>query len=73
MQTVEQITLEAKSLNKFYMLFNHNNFKGQRLGQAFFNHFDLHKMKRHEQFEKLYQETDSKKARNLISKLVIPD
>jgi hypothetical protein len=68
METVQQITIEAKSLN---MLFKHNNFRGQRLGQAFFNHFQLHKMKEHEQFNKLYQEKDEEKARQLIRELVI--
>ena len=69
--TETKITLEAKSLSIFFLLFKHDNYRGQRLGQAFFNHFSLHKMKDQEQFAKLYEERDESKAKNMIKALVI--
>ena len=69
--TETKITLEAKSLSIFFLLFKHNNYRGQRLGQAFFNHFALHKMRDQEQFAKLYEERDELKASSMIHSLVI--
>lgn len=50
--------------NKFYS----NGFPGQRLGQAFYNHFNLHKMNNQEALCKLY-EADGPEASQIIDSL----
>lgn len=66
------ISLECKAYEAFLVEFhNKSTYIGQRLGQAFYDHFELRKttnslIKR--QFEKLYQ-LDGKKAKAFIQEL----
>ena len=38
-------TIEPAAIMDFWRMWDSGKFANQRLGQAFYNHFDLHKMK----------------------------
>lgn len=66
------ISIEKAKLDEFYRLYNSNRFSGQRLGQAFFNHFELHKCVQYKpQLDRLYN-MDGDSAKHYISMLVEP-
>lgn len=57
----------SKSLvDEFWALWSQGEYKGQRLGQAFFNHFYMHRMT--EAPANLYEATESE-ARSIIQSL----
>lgn len=58
--------LEKHRWNEFNREYRAGSFGGQRYGQAFYDYFKLHRMAVKYQFDALYEETDAKKARNLI-------
>lgn len=56
----------SKSLvSEFYAKFKNGDYAGQRLGQAFFNHFNLHKMNDN-YLENIYN-VDDASARAIIA------
>lgn len=42
-----------------------NKYRGQRMGQAFYNHFNLHKMNHGPEYDRLY-EMDAQEAKKAI-------
>lgn len=65
--TIGVIAIEKAEHDRFFSLWNskHPDFNGQRLGQAFYNHFNLHKMSSSKALNDLY-EADGDKAKALI-------
>lgn len=63
--------IEAAALREFYQRFKAGDFPYLRLGQAFFNHFSLHKMKQAPDLDRLYQ-LDGERAESLIKRLFQP-
>jgi hypothetical protein len=64
--------IEQQKLDEFYRLFDQGRFSGQRLGQAFYNHFELNKMTQNRpQLDRLYQ-LDGQVAKNHITMLFEP-
>lgn len=57
--------------DEFEKLWNAGGFPHQRLGQAFFNHFDLHKMDRtkDDTLDRLYN-ADNETAEKMISTMI---
>lgn len=53
-----KLSLESAEYSTFKKKFKDGEFKGQRLGQAFYNHFELHKVSNQEQFNDLYELDD---------------
>lgn len=53
-----KLSLESAKYATFKKKFKNGEFKGQRLGQAFYNHFELHKVSNQEQFNDLYELDD---------------
>ena len=60
--------IERAAYEEFVRLWNLGSFEHQRLGQAFYNHFSLHKLTDQARLHGLY-EADGKKASGLISRL----
>ena len=60
-----KLSLEKYAFQKFMKLFNEGKFRGQRLGQAFCNHFKLERLQDQNQLRGLY-EKDGKTALLLI-------
>lgn len=52
------ITISETGYSKFKQEFGQGKFGSQRLGQAFFNYFDLEKMDHRGRFDSLYNSTD---------------
>lgn len=70
MQTNEQpkLQLEQAAYETFLRAFYHGTrFAGQRFGQAFYNHFKLHKLANQDQLKGLY-EADQKAAVLIIQR-----
>lgn len=67
-QTFNHPSIEQTEYAVFVAKFKAGEFGNQRLGQAFFNHFQLHKMKSDTSLNRLYQ-LDGDDARLLINKL----
>lgn len=63
-----QIEIERASYDEFLSDWGQGKFEGQRLGQAFYNHFHLHRLTDQTSLQNLY-DTDGKKARRVISLL----
>lgn len=63
-----QYEIEKKSYYNFCNMRYSGKFKGQRLGQAFYDHFKLHKLSDQDSLKNLY-ELEGKDAQQLISKL----
>lgn len=63
------ITIEKAAHDRFFQLWNSGTpeFQGQRLGQAFYNHFRLDKMAARFELNALY-ESDGDKAKSFIAK-----
>lgn len=62
---MSQIQLERAQLREFHSLRSKGKFSGQRLGQAFYNHFQLHKLADQTQLRGLY-EADGQQAHQII-------
>ena len=60
--------LEKKQLEVFKNLWFNGKFRNQRYGQAFYNHFKLHKLSNQDSLQNLY-EKDGEEAKKLIGKL----
>ena len=64
------ITIERAAFDSFHAQWNQGKFWGQRLGQAFFNYFDLHKMRPTPFTDRIWN-LDAGPALNEIKKNVI--
>ena len=62
------LQFSADSVRIFFRMFGEGSFKGQRLGQAFYNHFKLYRVANQGNLCRLY-ESDGDKARGLIHQL----
>lgn len=62
------MSIEAKKYIDFKRMFRNGEFPNQRLGQAFYNHFELHKINNQESLHGLY-ELDNDMAIVLINTL----
>ena len=60
--------IEKKSFQVFLHEYKNRRFAGQRLGQAFYNHFKLDKISSQNALLNLYQK-DGEEALNLIKKI----
>lgn len=60
--------LEKSSYHNFMNLWNRGNFRGQRLGQAFYNYFSPHRLNDQGQLRSLY-EKDGMEAHLIINKI----
>lgn len=61
------LSIPASSVKRFYAVAK--QFTGERLGQAFYNYFDLHKCSSHYSFRSKLYEADGKEARELIEQI----
>ncbi|AZF65105.1 MULTISPECIES: hypothetical protein [Pseudomonas] len=62
------LQIERAAYEEFVWLWSHGSFEHQRLGQAFYNHFNLHKLTDQAGLHGLY-EADGDKASRLILRL----
>jgi hypothetical protein len=62
------LQIERAAYEEFVRLWSQGSFEHQRLGQAFYNHFNLHKLTDQVGLHDLY-EADGDKASRLISRL----
>jgi hypothetical protein len=62
------LQIERTAYNEFIRLWSQGSFKHQRLGQAFYNHFNLRKLHDQDSLRKIY-EAEGKKASRLILRL----
>ncbi|GFM87182.1 hypothetical protein PSCICO_25810 [Pseudomonas cichorii] len=62
------LQIERAAYEEFIRLWNQGSFEHQRLGQAFYNHFNLHKLTDQVSLHNLY-EADGEKASGLILRL----
>lgn len=62
------MTIEKYKYDKFMKEFKQGKFGTQRLGQAFYNEFNLHKLNDQELLHNLYAK-DGEHAKNLIKQL----
>lgn len=63
-----KMSLEKEAYVKFKRKFDSGEYKNQRFGQAFYNEFQLHKMKDQKSLKDLY-ELDGFLAENMINSL----
>ncbi|MFY1662880.1 hypothetical protein [Pseudomonas sp. Pseu.R1] len=68
MENDSSLQIERAAYEEFRCLWNLGNFEQQRLGQAFYNHFELHKITDQAALRSLY-EADGEKASSLILRL----
>ena len=54
-----RLTIERAEYDVFRKKFKAGGFGAQRLGQAFYNHFHLHKMKKLPNIESVYELSDA--------------
>ena len=64
-----QYDIERKEYYNFKNLWYSGKYKHLRLGQAFYNHFNLHKMSDQESLRGLYNEADGEKAQKIIGEV----
>ena len=67
-KTFESPSIEQSEYTNFVVKFKAGEFGNQRYGQAFYNHFNLHKMKFDNNLQRLY-ELDGDDARLWIHSL----
>ena len=60
--------IERAAYDEFLELWEKGNFESQRLGQAFYNHFRLHRLSDQTLLQGLY-ESDGKKAHRAIAEI----
>lgn len=63
-----QLQLEKKAYRNFLKLWREDKFCGLRLGQAFYNHFSLHRLVDQDQLRGLY-EKDGDEAHKVIGQV----
>lgn len=68
MQSLPALEIEMAAYDEFLVQWNQGAFQQQRLGQAFYNFFNLHKVTDQTLLTSLY-EADGKKATALISRI----
>ncbi len=68
MEGTPQFEIENAAYNEFQRLWDQGAFEQQRLGQAFYNHFHLHRLTDQTHLHGLY-EADNGKARDAIFRL----
>ncbi|KNH44641.1 hypothetical protein [Pseudomonas lini] len=68
MESRSGLEIESAAYNEFLTLWNQGAFEKQRLGQAFYNYFHLHRLTDQAFLHGLY-EADGKKALVVISRL----
>lgn len=68
MESNLSLQIERAAREEFFRLWTEGRFKHQRLGQAFYNHFNLHKLADQASLQGLY-EADGEKASRLIMRL----
>lgn len=68
MKTFERPSIEQKKYDAFLKKFQAGDFGTQRLGQAFYNEFNLHRISDQESLCNLYAK-DGQHAKNLIKSL----
>ncbi len=66
----EALELERARYEEFKALHTQGDFGNQRLGQAFYNHFKLHKLKNQDLLHELY-EADENKALTIIQRIFL--
>ena len=64
-----QYDIERKEYYNFKNLWYSGKYKHLRLGQAFYNHFNLHKMSDQESLRGLYNEVDGEKVQKIIGEV----
>ncbi len=62
---MEQIEIEKAAYHEFCALWNSGKFNGQRRGQAFYNHFSLHKLANQDALRNLYQKDGSEAQKTI--------
>lgn len=65
-----QLQLEKKAYHDFLKLWRADKFRGLRLGQAFYNHFTLHRLADQDQLRGLY-EKDGDEAHKVIGQVFL--
>ena len=65
---VTMLQVEQFEYDRFMKMFNGGKYNGQRLGQAFYNHFNLHKLVNQDQLKNLYNK-DGEVAKACISEV----
>jgi len=55
METQPRMSLEYDGFIQFRRMFDSHKFPMQRFGQAFYNHYNLHKVTNQSQFKNLYE------------------
>ena len=65
---VDRTSIEKREYDNFCRKFNKGAFGTQRFGQAFFNHFNLHKVEDQASLKNLYAK-DGDHAKNLINEI----
>ncbi|CRM11438.1 hypothetical protein [Pseudomonas sp. 31 R 17] len=68
MENDSSLQIERAAYEEFARLWSLGSFEQQRLGQAFYNHFKLHKLTDQAALRSLY-EADGEKASGLILRL----
>lgn len=64
----QRLSVERRKYDRFITDFKAGKFKGLRLGQAWYNHMNLHRVVDQAQFQNLY-EKDGQVAIDLIKKI----
>lgn len=65
-----KITLEKRTVTEFYQKWDSGFFRGMRLGQAFYDYFNLYKLSDQEGTRNLFNVTSNDEARAIIKELV---
>jgi len=65
---INKCSIEQREYQKFMKMYKDGKFGTQRLGQAFYNHFNLHKVDDQDSLFNLYAK-DGDNATNLIKQL----
>jgi hypothetical protein len=66
--TMQKPSIEKKAVERFFRNFNHGLFPSQRVGQAFYNEFNLHKLSDQDALKGLWQ-ADGEEAEKLIREI----
>ena len=68
MKSSSRLEIERAAYYESLTLWNQRSFQEQRLGQAFYNYFHLHKLTNHAFLDAFY-ESDGEKALSMISSI----
>ncbi|MBK5512528.1 hypothetical protein [Pseudomonas sp. TH15] len=69
MDSHSSLEIDSAAYEHFLSLWELGKFEGQRLGQAFYNHFRLHRLSDQTPLQGLY-EADGKKALKVIGEVI---